>query len=236
MTLGENMPCLAPHSDLTFQDLLPGDVLLHKSRSPTNYHKFISNYKSSPYTHAAIYLGNGMIAEVASQIRESKLSHAVSTSCYIGVVRSPLGFNGRRPIVLRHFIKYLLGGRTGFYFLLFSNNFMRNNALFTSKEIARICNKYKYSLIQEGYIRNCHSRAQLIAACFSAVGIISSGTMTKLYELKVYTPELLYSDPTFSWYLGHLIPKGGCIVSNKDPLKYGAVPQWANYPNCKWWP
>jgi cell wall-associated NlpC family hydrolase len=44
-------------------DLLPGDVLLYRPRTPNLVQKAISLATDSPYTHAAIFLGDGLMAE-----------------------------------------------------------------------------------------------------------------------------------------------------------------------------
>ncbi|MCI4680593.1 hypothetical protein K9U39_18025 [Rhodoblastus acidophilus] len=48
---------------VSLDDLLPGDVLLYRPAGPNAVQRRISATTSSPYTHAAIHLGGGEIAE-----------------------------------------------------------------------------------------------------------------------------------------------------------------------------
>jgi cell wall-associated NlpC family hydrolase len=43
-------------------NLLPGDILLFRSIDQKRHQRKISAVTGSPYTHAAIYLGNGDLA------------------------------------------------------------------------------------------------------------------------------------------------------------------------------
>ena len=56
---------IPPDSDLILMpsELLAGDVLLYRSGNGKIHQQKISEATGSPYTHAAIYLGSGLVAE-----------------------------------------------------------------------------------------------------------------------------------------------------------------------------
>ena len=58
----ENRPALR----LTVDDLKPGDVLLYRALEEKAHQRAISHATQSPYTHAAIYLGDGKIAHAVT--------------------------------------------------------------------------------------------------------------------------------------------------------------------------
>ena len=51
-----------PDVHLSIADLVPGDLLLYRSLGQKLHQRLISRFSESPYTHAAIYLGDGKVA------------------------------------------------------------------------------------------------------------------------------------------------------------------------------
>jgi cell wall-associated NlpC family hydrolase len=86
---------------INFRDLLPGDILLFRANRQKPHQKKISAATNSPYTHAAIYLGDGRIAESKfPRVRIKKLAHEKGQ--VIGVLRSQYTFLENRPLGTLH--------------------------------------------------------------------------------------------------------------------------------------
>ena len=109
MKFDGNKSSLSEDSELAFEDLLPGDVLLHRALKPNVIQQKIIASTGSPYTHASIYLGDGKVAEASPpSIKKSEIPAAVKGCTCIGVLRSQCGFGGDRPSRLIEFIDELV--------------------------------------------------------------------------------------------------------------------------------
>lgn len=88
-------------------DLLPGDILLFRPKTPKIHQKKISAETQSPYTHAAIYVGDGKIAEsnVPGGVAVNPVEGILDGASYVSVLRSQLGFDGTRPQELTDFVE-----------------------------------------------------------------------------------------------------------------------------------
>jgi hypothetical protein len=87
-------------------DLLPGDILLFRPRKPNRLQEMVSKAIHSPYTHAAIYVGDGAVAEAVmpSGIAESHLNDDLDDSLCVAVLRTQLGFGAGRREKLLEFV------------------------------------------------------------------------------------------------------------------------------------
>jgi cell wall-associated NlpC family hydrolase len=99
-------------SDLIIKpsDLLPGDVLLYRPGKEKIHQRKISEATGSPYTHAAIYLGDGLVAEsnFPRGVAKHMLEDAVKGSRCVAVLRSQLCFGGDRPRKLNEFVETVI--------------------------------------------------------------------------------------------------------------------------------
>ncbi|MCK1338619.1 hypothetical protein IVB38_22045 [Bradyrhizobium sp. 38] len=94
---------------LEFADLLPGDILLFRAVEPDALAQRVSDEIGSPYTHAAVYLGNGEIIEAGDpKIEKHRLSEDDKEDYIIGVLRSQFKFGDERIQALREFADALV--------------------------------------------------------------------------------------------------------------------------------
>jgi hypothetical protein len=93
-------------------DLRPGDFLLHCSADPSFVGRCIRAACKSAYTHASIYLGDGLIAEaVACGVQRVKLSRSLPKKGHVAVFRTT-NFLKEDAKALNDFIMQLLRART----------------------------------------------------------------------------------------------------------------------------
>ena len=131
---------------LNQSNLLPGDVLLYRPIKPNLIQCQISVATgNSPYTHAAIYLGEGLIA--GSNLPKGVAKHALKesmkgTRC-VAVLRSQLGVSGDRPHQLNKFVEAVIN----------EGNFYNLIAVITSQMRSKKYFDGQLNFIRENYAK-----------------------------------------------------------------------------------
>jgi hypothetical protein len=228
-------PSIPPDSDLALQpsDLLPGDVLLYRPRSPKVIQQGISSATGSPYTHAAIYIGGGLIAEsgVPFGVTKSALKDSMQGNQCIAVLRSQLGFGGDRPRKLNEFVVAVLE-RKKFYNLIAVASFSKRSAEYFANHLEFVKKNYGEVISHEDFAEQSFFCSAFVVACYAVVGIIGE-TAQVAYQPNNFSPGRLGEDPTFGWLLGYLVPEGGAIPPD-DPLLTEAT-LWRDCQDVRWW-
>jgi hypothetical protein len=221
---------------LRSSDLLHGDVLLYRPHRPNAVQKRISSATDSPYTHAAIYVGDNVVAESVAWpcligVRKHALEKSMRGSECIGVLRSQLGFGGDRPERLKVFIDDVLKGKK-FYNLIAAYNLERNSKNYFDNQLEFIRTNYGKVTPHEKFAKKSFFCFVFVVACFSVVGIIGQ-TAQAAYPPEFFSPAGLHKHPTFGWLLGYLIPQGGSVPET-DPLLEMTL--WRDCLYARWWP
>ena len=212
-----------PVSRLAKSDLKPGDVLLFRNLAAKPHQLVISSATQSPYTHAAIYLGDGQIAHAVTADGVNIEQLVMDAGSYVGVLRSQLGFTADRVQDVRDFIELLIARKAKYdwsgvislhpiykrYFAKIVNNFTCGNTAISSLA----------ELSQRNYF--CSA---LIVACWCVSGMLHNSTWG-VYKPDSLSPGDLHRDVTFGWVLGYLMANG-VSVPKDDPLQ--ALTQWAD--------
>jgi hypothetical protein len=223
------------NSDLVLQpsDLLPGDVLLYRPRSPNVIQQKISSATGSPYTHAAIYLGDGLIAEsgVPFGVTKTALTVSMQGNQCIAVLRSQLGFGGDRPRKLNEFVAAVLEHRK-FYNLIAVASFSKRSAEYFANQLEFIRKNYGEVTSHEDFAKQSFFCSAFVVACYAVVGIIGE-TAQVAYQPSNFSPGHLVEDPTFGWLLGFLVPEGGAFPSDDPLLTQGTM--WCDCQDARWW-
>ena len=222
---------------LTEPDLLPGDILLYRPLKPNFIQRRIINATESPYTHVAIYVGGGFIAESVAWpcligIRKVQFERSLKRTEYVGVLRSQLGFGGNRPTELIKFVDSFLQ-RKRFYNLIAAARFKKESREFFNNQLEFIRRNYGKTISAEKFSERSFFCSAFVVACYSVVGAISD-TAQAAYPPEFFSPAGLYRDPTFGWLLGFLSPNGNLIRAD-DPLLFEAT-HWQPNIGIKWWP
>lgn len=220
---------------ITASDLLPGDILLYADNPQKWHQRLISKKTGSPYTHAAIYIGNGEIAEstILWGVRKAPLAKSLSSLSsdgHIGVLRSQARFDGNRPWDLATFVSKALYRHRWYDWLGVlligprSRKYYRN-------QLQYIQQNYGTAKATKFSMRGQYFCSAFVVHCYCSVGIIDK-TAYIMYPIDILTPASLHRDDTFGWALGFL--GNASSLPATDPLM--KITHWHNVPSCRWWP
>ena len=215
------------------EDLFAGDVLLYRPRKPNVIQSLIVQATSSPYTHAAIYLGDGQIAEsnFPRGISVNALEPSFDGSEYVAVLRSQLNFSAERVGRLKVFVQAVMKeGR--FYDLISVSRFSISSQNYFDHRLDFIRENYGLSQTTEEFAKTSFICSAFVVACYTVVGIIDE-TAQVAYRPEFFAPGHLPQDPTFGWLLGYLVPTGGSLRRD-DPLLQQTT-AWRDCQNVRWW-
>lgn len=231
----EEPAILATDGDLILRpsNLLPGDVLLYRPSTPNAIQRRITSATGSPYTHAAIYIGAGLIAEsvVPSGVTKSALRDSLQGTQCIGVLRSQVGFGDDRPERLIRFVDEALQ-HNRFYDFIALANFSKRSAEYFFNQLEFIRKNYGKVTSHEEYAERSFFCSAFVVACYAAVGVIGE-TAQVAYEPNNFSPGHLGEDPTFGWLLGYLVAEDGAIPPD-DPL-LSRTTLWRDVQDARWW-
>lgn len=218
---------------VTPSDLLTGDVLLYRSDGRKLHQRRISKVTGSPYTHASIYLGNGVTAEsnFPSGVGKRLLADSIAGSRCVAVLRSQLGFGGDRPHKLNQFVDAVLKERR-FYDLVAVTGFEKASKEYFEDQLEIVRVNYGKITSHEEFVQQSFFCSAFVVACYSVVGVIHP-TAQVAHMPNAFSPASLYQIPTFGWLLGYLVPEGGSVPDN-DPVGVQAT-LWRDLPECRWW-
>lgn len=214
-------------------DLLPGDVLLYRPSNPSIVQKAIVTATHSPYTHAAIYLGDGYIAESGAPqgVTKNALEASLRGSQCVAVLRSQLGFGHDRPARLVNFVDAVLKRGESYNFFA-AVAFPRNSAHHFANQLKFIRENYGKVTSHEDFAEQSFFCSAFVVACYAVVGIIGE-TAQVAYQPNFFSPGHLYQDPTFGWLLGYLLPEDGAIPPEDPPLSQATL--WRDVQDSRWW-
>lgn len=193
-------------------ELLPGDILLFRNGAKSATSTAIRWWTASPYSHAAIYLGDDQILEaVVPGIRITPLR--VRRSGYVAVIRSQMGFGASRVEILRDFAdqlvkqkaRYDLSGVLKFVGMRDKTYQENIEAVLSGAEDIRGSKRTKYFC------------SALVARIWCVVGIMDQ-TAWSLMLKNLIAPGDIPSDVNFGWFLGYLIPQGTKIPEDEPML------------------
>ena len=224
---------LNPDLVVQLADLLPGDVLLYRPRKANIIQSKITRATGSPYTHAAIYLGNGIIADsgVPQGVSKHALEGSLMGSQCVAIFRSQLGFANERAKKLNDFVEIVVNtGR--FYDLITALNFEKGRAEYFENQLDFIRENYGKVTSDEEFAQLSFFCSAFVVACYAVVGIIGT-TAQVAYQPNCFSPGHLGLDPTFGWLLGYLVP-AGCTVKADDPFLTQAT-LWRDTQDARWW-
>ena len=216
---------------LNTSHLLPGDVLLFRPLKPNIVQRSISAATGSPYTHAAIYVGDGLIAEsvVPDGVVESAIQDSIPGNRCVAVLRSQYVFSKNRAQELRKFVNEVLAREKRYNFADLVKFKSQSGAYFNDQFDFIRTNYGKVTSKSELAERSFFCSA-FIVGCYAVVGIIDD-TAQVAYQPEFFSPGHLHQDPTFGWLLGYLVPEGGSVPANDPPL---ATTLWSEQ-DWRWW-
>lgn len=228
-------PALLADQDMIIRpaDLLLGDVLLYRPRTANVIQSEIIQATGSPYTHAAIYLGNDKIAESVFPcgVTQSSLNASIGNTQCVAVLRSQLGFDDKRAKTLTDFVRSVAEeGKV--YDLISALSFKNESSKYFDNQLQFIQKNYGKVTSMKDFEKSRFFCSAFVVACYAVVGIIGE-TAQVAYKPKYFSPGHLGQDPTFGWVLGYLVPEDGAVPGD-DPLLCQAT-LWRNCQSVRWW-
>lgn len=218
---------------LDFPDLLPGDILVFRAVDPDALTKRISRSTGSPYTHAAVYLGDLDVLEAGDEIVEvRRLSNLDKEDCVIGVFRSQCGFGEDRVRTLREFAARLAGNDLA-YDKDGLKNFRQTRTEFEEELFDRLRLDYGKVLTKDELERRPYFCSSLVVASYIVCGIIGD-TAQLAYQLDAFSPADLHREPTFGWFLGYVTDPDNKVPAD-DPLLIATSWRDSSSPDERWW-
>jgi hypothetical protein len=219
---------------LTPTDLLPGDILLYRPATPTRAEQRIMAVTNSPYTHAAIFLGKGKIAEslIPDGVAVSDVVESLDGSLCVGVVRTQVGFGEVRHKKLHEFVDSVIAQGLPFHRSALIH-FQQASSDFFDQQLEVIQENFGKSVSPEELAARAYFCSGFITACYEAVGIIDESAQVA-YPPEFFSPAHLYEDSTFGWVLGYLMPNDALgPIPTDDPLLFAT--SWDDHLDIKWW-
>lgn len=184
-----------------------GDIFLHYRAKRKGVTAAIEAVTGSPYTHASIYLGDGILAEASPpKVRRTPLIEAMADDSHIAVFRSQCGFGPDRVVRLNAFIDQLIQQHT-WYDLRGLASFNRRKTLHEATQFERLHEFFENNAPPHTLTNRPFFCSALVVACYCAVGIIDDSAAV-IYSPDVYAPGALGTEPTFGHILGYLAPTG----------------------------
>ncbi|MBM1689277.1 hypothetical protein [Sulfitobacter geojensis] len=218
---------------VSLADLLPGDVLLYRANGMKSHQKKIYTVTGSPYTHAAIYLGDGLIADsnFPFGVTKHSVQKSIKGSLCIAILRSQLGFCGDRPRQLNEFVNSTIANGN-FYDLIGAVKFGKAKKQHDNNQLEFIRDNYGKFTSSDEYAVQSFFCSAFIVACYSVVEIIGPSAQVA-YVPNMFSPGNLHQDPTFGWVLGYIVPEDG-YVPDDDPIQSQGT-LWRDLQGCRWW-
>jgi hypothetical protein len=212
----DNEPTQDHRYALKREDLKPGDILLYRAQKKSIVSSIIRWWTGSPYSHAAIYLGDGKILEALfPRIKINPLK--IQRGGYIGIVRSQYEFGPERVEVLHDFANQLVKNKARYdtlgvlQFIGIKSNVYRDNIAAVLAGAADI----------RGDARTRYFCSALVARTYCIVGIADESAWS-IFLGSLKSPGDIPLDINFGWFLGYLIPPG-TTVPNDDPMQKGTI-------------
>jgi len=214
-------------------DLLAGDILLYRPKNLDRASQLIAAVTGSPYTHAAIFFGDNLIAEALTPIGVTKTPFVDSLkgNLCVGVLRTQMGFGAQRRKKLLSFVDAVVLQQRPFHKSALIH-FQRDSQEFFDKQLEIMAKNYGKAATTEELAARAYFCSGFVTACYEAVGIIDE-TAQVAYPPEFFSPAHLYKHNTFGWLLGYVLPNGDDVVPSDDPLR--SVTNWNGIPGIKWW-
>lgn len=197
----------------------PGDVLLCYHAGFDAVVWAIKKVTGSPYTHAAIYLGDSQVGDATKGyggVKRRALKDFLKDYDHVAVFRSQYGWDQERISVLSKFVDDLTGRGTKYNLsqaLLYTRIRGKHTATLTEQ-----LEKYfeEGEEVHTDGLKNAYFCSELVVACYIKVGIIGPGA-TVMYRPTAFSPGELGNDVSFGHIVGYLA-RPGYSIPVEDPF------------------
>lgn len=211
------------HKFLKISDVKAGDVLLGRADDPNNRHlEKMAAETGSRYSHAAIYLGNGEVAEATlGGIEISKIESLVDHFDHIAVIGRDDLWDNERLDQLRTFIKTAIAVNAK-YNARALYKFAESQDKHVGNSQAELEDFFAGNMAAPTPDKLCYFCSELVVAGFIKAGIITDSASI-VYRPDKYSPIGLTVDGTFGYFKGFLTSKNGHAIPEDDSF-YEDIP------------
>jgi hypothetical protein len=206
-----------PRSLIATGQLLGGDVLLCCKDEKFGVASAVVRAKTnSNYTHAAIFIGDGLAAESVplGGVRKTAIKDLVARYDHVAVFRQPDAWTPERRALLNLFIDKVIASDAK-YNLSGLHGFQKRKDVHELTLHDQLESFFKGKLLPISRVKEKYFCSELVVDCFVVIGFVDSGA-SFLYRSDITSPGALGRDPTFGTFYGYLIAHENYKVPNTD--------------------
>lgn len=203
-----------PHI-LKINIVTPGDVLLCRCASCGSD---ISRVTNSKYTHAAICVRPGYVAEVSGRsVKETKIENLLEIYDHIAVLHQPNFWPQSTVERLQSFVAAAIE-RNARFNCDGIRNFEEQKAIHKENLTNKLHEFFEHSQSSPAVERDSYFCSEFVAAAHVAVGIIEPSAAV-VYDPSILAPGDLAQDYTFGVFAGYLIPYPEYSIPDDDEFR-----------------
>lgn len=204
----------APRPILKIAEIMPGDVILGRA---DYVGADITDATGSKYTHAAICVDPGWVAEASgSRVKKTEIKSLVDQYDYLAVLRQQTGWQENQIVRLRNFVEAAIARKARFN-TVGIRNFEQNKEIHEENVMEKL-HEFFQSGAGPAIDRESYFCSELVSAAHVAAGIVSS-SMAVAYDPGVLSPADLTENFTFGVFYGYLVPYAGFKIPLDDEFK-----------------
>ena len=173
----------------------------------------------SSYSHAALHLGNGKIAESASSgVRITSILEIFDEYDDVAVLRNVHVWSSDRIDNLKQFIDKAILDNASFNSIGIKK-YEKRKEQYTGSELERLERYFEGELPTINHNRGSYFCSELVVAAFMAVGIIDQSAAVLLAP-EVFSPGDIGKEATFGEFVGYLGSSNDIDISKDDDFYY----------------
>ncbi|CAA0098986.1 Uncharacterised protein [BD1-7 clade bacterium] len=182
------------------KELVPGDVILCCSAMTSDK---ATQATHSKYSHAAIHLSSGDIAESSSKgVTITSVSDLLEEYDHIAVLRNPYIWGGDRVEKLKSFIKKAIEDKASFN-TVGMGKYESRKEKHSITELQRLEQYFDGELPETKSERGAYFCSELVVASFLSIGVIAQSTAVVITP-EVFSPGDLGKEATFGGFVGYI--------------------------------
>lgn len=203
-----------PHI-LKIDSITPGDVLLCRCASCGSD---ISRVTKSKYTHAAICVRPGYMAEISGRsVKETTIKNLLETYDHIAVLHQPDFWSKSTVSRLQSFVATAIERKAKFNYEGL-RNFVEQKAIHQENLTTKLHEFFENRHSSPAAKRDSYFCSEFVAAAHVAVGIIEPSAAV-VYDPSILAPGDLAQDYTFGIFAGYLIPYPEYRIPDDDEFR-----------------
>ena len=198
------------------EDLVPGDVILCCSVMTSEK---AAQATDSKYSHAAIHVSDGEIAESSSKgVAITSVSNLLDEYDHIAVLRNPYIWGGDRVDKLRRFIKKAIEDKA-FFNTIGMGKYESRKSKHSISELQRLEQYFEGKLPEIESERGAYFCSELVVASFLSIGAIAQSAAVVITP-EVFSPGDLGKEATFGGFVGYIKASDETEISEDDDFYF----------------